>query len=269
VELTNDFRVDVPIEQAWQVLTDVERIAPCMPGAQLTGVEGDGYLGTVKVKVGPITAQYKGKAVFQEKDDTAHRAVIKAEGRETRGQGNANAVITAVLREDGGGTAVSVSTDLTITGKAAQFGRGVLADVSSKLLQQFVKCLEADVLSSNQPATAEQTADADADASSAPQAAATAPEPAGPVEAAAAAATAVAPAVGGPTEAPAAPTTSTPAAPAQAASPARPSAPAAPAAAAEAAPINLIGTVAGPVAKRAAPFALVLLLGILIGRRLR
>src|SRR5690242_19259140 len=137
-----------------------------MPGAQLTGVEGDDYLGTVKVKVGPITAQYKGKAVFQEKDEAAHRAVIKAEGRETRGQGNANAVITAVLREDGDGTAVSVSTDLTITGKAAQFGRGVLADVSSKLLQQFVKCLEADVLRAEPPAAEAPPAEAEASSAS-------------------------------------------------------------------------------------------------------
>lgn len=261
MELTNDFRVDVPIEQAWQVLTDVERIAPCMPGAQLTGVEGDDYLGTVKVKVGPITAQYKGKATFQEKDETAHRAVIKAEGRETRGQGNANAVITAVLREDGGGTAVSVSTDLTITGKAAQFGRGVLADVSSKLLQQFVKCLEADVLRSDSPAAEAQSAEADTStAAQAQQSPSTSAEPAGPVEAAAAAATAApaSPAPAAAAAATAAPAASTP-----------PSLPTAPAATSDAVPINLIGTVAGPVAKRAAPLVLVLLLGVLLGRRLR
>jgi carbon monoxide dehydrogenase subunit G len=263
VELTNDFRVDVPIDQAWAVLTDVERIAPCMPGAQLTGVEGDDYLGTVKVKVGPITAQYKGKAIFQEKDEAAHRAVIKAEGRETRGQGNANAVITAVLREDGGGTAVSVSTDLTITGKAAQFGRGVLADVSSKLLQQFVKCLEADVLSEHARAADASAADAPAAvASSAAPAASAAPaEPAGPVEAAAVAATVGAPAA--PVPAAASATAATSAAPPP--STPRPAAAAGP----DAEPINLIGTVAGPVAKRAAPLLLVLLLGILIGRRLR
>jgi carbon monoxide dehydrogenase subunit G len=260
VELTNDFRVDVPIDQAWAVLTDVERIAPCMPGAQLTGVEGDDYLGTVKVKVGPITAQYKGKAVFQEKDEAAHRAVIKAEGRETRGQGNANAVITAVLREDGGGTAVSVSTDLTITGKAAQFGRGVLADVSSKLLQQFVKCLEADVLSANAPA-ADAGAAADASSAAASSVPAAPAEPAGPVEAAAVAATVGAPAAPTQSAAVTTPATSTTPPP----STPRPAAAAGP----DAEPINLIGTVAGPVAKRAAPLLLVLLVGILIGRRLR
>jgi carbon monoxide dehydrogenase subunit G len=146
VELTNEFRVPVPVEQAWAVLTDVERIAPCMPGADLQEIEGDEYRGVVKVKVGPITAQYKGKASFQEKDDSAHRAVLKAEGRDTRGQGNANATITAVLQPDGDGTAVSITTDLHLTGKVAQFGRGVLADVSGKLISQFVDCLHADVL---------------------------------------------------------------------------------------------------------------------------
>ena len=146
MELTNDFEVAVPVDQAWSVLTDIEQIAPCMPGAQLQEVEGDEYRGTVKVKVGPITAQYKGKATFQEKDDENHVAVLKADGRDTRGQGNANAVITARLEEAGDGTKVSVHTDLTVTGKVAQFGRGVMADVSAKLLDQFVENLETTVL---------------------------------------------------------------------------------------------------------------------------
>jgi len=148
MELTNDFRVDVPPSTAWTVLTDVERIAPCMPGAQLQEIEGDEYRGVVKVKVGPITAQYKGKATFQELDEAGHRAVLRAEGRDTRGQGNASATITATLQPDGEGTHVTVQTDLTITGKVAQFGRGVMADVSAKLLDQFVQCLESTVLSS-------------------------------------------------------------------------------------------------------------------------
>ena len=97
MELTNDFRVGVPVERAWAVLTDVELIAPCMPGAQLQEVEGDEYRGIVKVKVGPITAQYKGAARFVERDEAAHKAVLRAEGRDTRGQGNANATITATL----------------------------------------------------------------------------------------------------------------------------------------------------------------------------
>src|SRR4051794_30995104 len=147
MELTNEFTVDAPIEQAWSVLTDLERIAPCMPGAQLTEVEGDEYRGNVKIKVGPITAQYKGVATFLSKDDSAHTAVLKAEGRDTRGQGNASATITATLTPAGAGTKVVVGTDLTITGKVAQMGRGVLADVSGKLLDQFVQSLETDVLS--------------------------------------------------------------------------------------------------------------------------
>ena len=152
MELTNEFRVDVPVDQAWDVLTDVERIAPCMPGAQLQEVAGEEYRGIVKVKVGPITAQYKGAARFLEKDDAGKKAVLKAEGRDTRGQGNANATITATLEADGEGTAVKVVTDLTVTGKVAQFGRGVLADVSSKLLTQFVDCLHDDLLSNSGPA---------------------------------------------------------------------------------------------------------------------
>jgi carbon monoxide dehydrogenase subunit G len=147
MELTNEFRVNVPVGDAWVVLTDVERIAPCMPGADLQEVEGDEYRGVVKVKVGPITAQYKGAARFIEKDEAGHKAVLKAEGRDTRGAGNASATITATLSEVDGGTLVKVDTDLTVSGKVAQFGRGVLADVSAKLLNQFVDCLEADVLS--------------------------------------------------------------------------------------------------------------------------
>jgi len=146
MELTNDFTVDVPVDEAWAVLTDLERIAPCMPGAQLQSVEGDEYRGVVKVKVGPVTAEYKGKASFVERDETAHRAVLRAEGRETRGQGNASATITAQLEPAGTSTRVSVTTDLAISGRVAQFGRGVLADVSGKLLGQFVDSLEATVL---------------------------------------------------------------------------------------------------------------------------
>ena len=120
--------------RAWQVLTDLERIAPCMPGAQLQEVEGDEYRGIVKVKVGPITAQYKGVARIVAVTARRRRLVLRAEGRETRGQGNANALITANLGADGDGTDVTINTDLTVTGKVAQFGRGVLADVSAKLL---------------------------------------------------------------------------------------------------------------------------------------
>jgi uncharacterized protein len=141
MELTNEFRVAAPVDTVWQALTDVERIAPCMPGAELQSVEGDEYKGVVKVKVGPITAQYKGAARFASRDDATHQAVLEAEGRETRGQGNASATITAQLTPDGDGTSVSVATDLKVSGRVAQFGRGVLADVSGKLIDQFADCL--------------------------------------------------------------------------------------------------------------------------------
>lgn len=151
MELSNEFVVAVGVDEAWKLLTDVERIAPCMPGAELQEVDGDDYKGIVKVKVGPITAQYKGKASFIERDDTAHKAVLRAEGRDVRGQGNANATITATLFPEGDGTKVSVVTDLAITGRAAQFGRGVMVDVSTKLMNQFVRCLEMNVLSGVAP----------------------------------------------------------------------------------------------------------------------
>jgi carbon monoxide dehydrogenase subunit G len=150
MELVNDFTVNVPVDEAWVTLTDVERIAPCLPGAQLQEVEGDVYRGVVKVKVGPILAQFKGQATFVERDEEQHKAVLKAEGRDTGGKGNASALITAQLVPQGAdATKVTVSTDLTITGKVAQFGRGALADVSTKLLGQFVEQLEATVL--NEP----------------------------------------------------------------------------------------------------------------------
>jgi hypothetical protein len=146
MDLTNEFEVAVGVERAWAVLTDLERLAPCLPGAQLKEVEGDEYRGAVKIKVGPITTSYDGAIRFLERDEPAHRMVLKAEGRETRGQGNVAAVITATMSPSGEGTSVVVATDLTISGKVAQFGRGVLADVSAKLLDQFVANLESTVL---------------------------------------------------------------------------------------------------------------------------
>jgi carbon monoxide dehydrogenase subunit G len=168
MKIEDEFRVDVPIEEAWRVLLDVERIAPCMPGAQLQEIEGDEYRGVVKVKVGPITAQYKGAARIVEADEAARRIVLKGEGRDTRGQGNASATVTVLLVADGSGTQVSVDTDLNVTGKVAQFGRGVMADVSSKLLGQFVACLESNVLAGDgagtEPGSAAAPAVADAEA---------------------------------------------------------------------------------------------------------
>ena len=146
MELHNEFRVAVPAAKAWEVLTDVERVAPCLPGATLLSVDGDDFTGAVKVKVGPITVSYKGIASFQEKDAAAQRVVLKAEGKETRGNGTAAALVTAQLKDEGDSTLVAITTDLAISGKAAQFGRGVLADVSGNLIAQFAKSLEAELL---------------------------------------------------------------------------------------------------------------------------
>ncbi|WP_329549130.1 SRPBCC domain-containing protein [Streptomyces sp. NBC_01356] len=150
MDFTNEFRVNLPADQAWVLLTDVERIAPCMPGAQLTGVDGDAYNGLVKVKVGPMTVQYKGVVSFEEKDDAGRTAVLHARGRDTRGQGNADARVTARLTPDGDGTRVAVDTRLTITGKIAQFGKGMIEEVSGKLLTQFVDNLEGQLAAEKQ-----------------------------------------------------------------------------------------------------------------------
>ena len=138
MDLRHEFEVGGPIAEAWNILTDLERIAPCLPGAQLTEVEGDVYRGQVKVKVGPILAQFKGQASFVSRDDASYTATLKGEGRDTGGKGNASALITANLQSvDATRTKCVVTTDLTISGKVAQFGRGALADVSDKLLAQF------------------------------------------------------------------------------------------------------------------------------------
>lgn len=143
MELENEFVVNRAIDQAWAILTDLERIAPCLPGAQLQEIEGDVYRGVVKVKVGPIGAALKGEASFVEKDDPNHRAVLKGEGRDTKGNGNASALITATLKQLSP-TSVTcvVHTNLNMTGKVAQFGRGALADISGKLMQQFARNLD-------------------------------------------------------------------------------------------------------------------------------
>ena len=144
MDLHHEFTVPVPAADASRILTNLERLAPCLPGAQLTEVEGEIYRGQVKVKVGPIVAQFKGQASFVSRDDTNYTASLKAEGRDTGGKGNAAATITARLESTGTSSAkCTVDTDLNITGKVAQFGRGALADVSDKLLLQFVDNLNA------------------------------------------------------------------------------------------------------------------------------
>ncbi|MDT4932276.1 MAG: hypothetical protein QOK11_168 [Pseudonocardiales bacterium] len=159
MQLEHTFTVPVGIDEAWRVLLDIEQVAPCMPGASLDSVDGDDFTGTVKVKLGPISLTYKGKASFIEKDAAAHRAVIDARGRDARGNGTATAKVTATLTEEGSSTKVDVTTDLDITGKPAQFGRGVMVDVGNKLIGQFADCLagtlagtQAGTLAGSEPA---------------------------------------------------------------------------------------------------------------------
>ncbi|GGM15420.1 SRPBCC family protein [Dactylosporangium sucinum] len=159
--LTNEFVVPRPIDETWAVLTDIERIAPCMPGAQLTEVRGDEYHGKVKVKVGPMTAAFSGTAVFKEQDAAAHRAVIEAKGRDASGKGRASALVTAMLVDEGAATRVQVETDLSIAGPLAQMGRSTIGDISTRLLTQFVENLEksmADAPASTSVATPASTA---------------------------------------------------------------------------------------------------------------
>ncbi|MGV0716297.1 SRPBCC family protein [Mycolicibacterium sp. XJ662] len=161
MELNNEFRVAVPAAKTWEFLTDVERVAPCLPGATLLSIDGDEFTGKVKVKVGPITVSYQGEAAFVEKDAAAQRMVLKANGKETRGNGNVAAVVTAQLKNEGSGTqpatTVLINTDLTISGKAAQFGRGVLADVAGHLIAQFANSLETELLGGAAPVAAAES----------------------------------------------------------------------------------------------------------------
>src|SRR6476659_831609 len=175
-KLLNEFTVNRPIDEAWKIRTDVERIAPCMPGATLEEIEGDVFRGVVKVKLGAISTAFKGQASFVERDDDSHRAVLKGEGRDTTGKGNASALITARLEPvTDASTKCNVETDLHITGKVAQFGRGIMGDVSKKLMNQFATNLNTML---DQPAptngAAGNGASTAADTSTAPAAADTA-----------------------------------------------------------------------------------------------
>jgi len=147
MKLNNEFTVDVPVEDVWNVLLDLERITPCLPGASLTEETGEReYDGAMKVKLGPVTQQYKGTVKIQEADESAHRAVLRADGKDARGQGTASATIVSTLHDEGDGTRVSVETDMQITGRAAQFGQGIQQQVSEKLLGRFAECLEEEIV---------------------------------------------------------------------------------------------------------------------------
>ncbi|GGM13728.1 SRPBCC family protein [Dactylosporangium sucinum] len=178
--LEHSFTVPVPVDQAWAVLLDIERIAPCMPGATLTGHDDEEgtFTGTVKVKLGPVSLTFKGSGRFVERDEAAHRVQLTASGADARGGGTAAARVTASLHEEGDDTRVEVKTDLDVTGKAAQFGRGLIGDVSGKLIGQFADCLAGKLAAGTEPAPA---AAAPAAAAPAATAAAAAAEASGPV----------------------------------------------------------------------------------------
>ena len=146
MKINNEFTVSAPIQQAWDTMLNLERIAPCLPGAAIQEEKDEGeYDGTMKVKIGPITANYKGTVKFEEVDEGNHRAVLQATGRDARGQGTASATIVSTLQEEDDGTKVSVETDMKLTGRAAQFGRGIAQDVATKMLDQFASCLEEEI----------------------------------------------------------------------------------------------------------------------------
>ena len=153
MDLRHEFTVPASIDQTWSAFNDIESVAVCFPGAKVTAVEGDTFTGTVKVKLGPIALIYNGTGTFVEKDESAHRMVIDAKGKDKRGNGTAGAHVTATMTEQGTSTHVEVLTDLNITGKPAQFGRGVMEDVSNKLLGQFTACLEQKVGASSSDTT--------------------------------------------------------------------------------------------------------------------
>ncbi|WP_431961851.1 SRPBCC family protein [Actinacidiphila sp. bgisy160] len=158
MELHHEFGVPVPVADAWRALLDIERVAPCMPGATVEEYDGETVKGTVKVKVGPVTVTYRGTAVFEERDGTAHRVVLAARGKEVRGQGTARATVTGTLTEKDGATVVSVTTDLAVTGRPAQFGRGVMAEVGDRIIGQFADCLASRLAAPQPAAGSEDTA---------------------------------------------------------------------------------------------------------------
>lgn len=143
MELNNEFVVAAPIDNVWNLLNDVERIAPCIPGFQLQEIEGNQYRGLMKVRVGAVVTEYRSTVEFVEQDTSAYRTVMRGSGRETKGQGSVDATITSTLSAEGDRTRTTIVASLNVTGRVAQFGRGILADVSKKLVSQFVQCLES------------------------------------------------------------------------------------------------------------------------------
>ena len=240
MELEHLFTVPASVEETWAAFNDPAQVAPCFPGATLLSVDGDEFTGSAKIKLGPIALQYNGVGRYVERDESAHRAVIEAKGKDKRGNGTANATVTAQMSPDAEGTAVHVTTDLAVTGKPAQFGRGVMQDVSDKLLGQFVTCLQA-TLGEAAPVSALDVQPA---------------QPAQPALAQPARPAQPAPPVGGAARPPGAPAY-------------RPAVHAAPAADVE---LNLLGTIGRVLLTRYAARALgplALVVGYLLGRRSR
>jgi carbon monoxide dehydrogenase subunit G len=178
MEFTNEFTIPVGVDEAFEVLTDLERVAPCMPGATLEEVDGDTYSGRVKVKVGPMTLTYSGTAELTESDPQAHTARIEAAGREKRGAGTASADVRANLQDKGDETLVTVTTDINVTGKPAQFGRGVMGDVGAKIIDRFADNLRDMLSGEEEEPEAAATPEPTAPAAAAPASAAPAAEPA-------------------------------------------------------------------------------------------
>ena len=161
MKIDYEFAVRVPVDQAWSRRLDLETIAPCLPGAALQEEGEDGeYAGTMRVEIGPIAVSYKGTVKFEETDEADHRAVLRATGREARGQGTASATIVSTLREEGDGTRVNVETDLMLTGRVAQFGRGLAQDVAKRMLDRFATCLEQEISGAAEPVPENVAADA-------------------------------------------------------------------------------------------------------------
>lgn len=231
MELQHHFTVPVPVEVAWSALLDPERIAPCMPGATLTKAEGNEFAGSVKVKLGPISLLYKGSGSFTQIDAEARRVVVEASGKDTKGNGTASATVTATLTSQDGGTSVTVDTDLKITGKPAQFGRGLISEVGGKLINQFADCLAQRLAESeaDNPGTGAAESVEAADDTAARESATGA----------------------------------------SAASGAEPAVPARPAPEPEPEPIDLLGTAGSPVLKRLVPVLVVLVLGGILFRARR
>jgi carbon monoxide dehydrogenase subunit G len=249
MRLEHTFLVPLPPEQAWPLLLDVERIAPCLPGTVVEGVEGDTVTGRVRVKVGPIQVSYRGTGRFTERDEQARRAVIEASGKEMRGAGTAAATVTTTLTEDGPGTRVSVVTELTVTGRPAQFGRGVLSEVADRLIARFADALAGQLAGEPGPQPGEGT------------------EPAEPAEPAGETGpgeppTRELPVLEAPPAVTGAPVS---AAPPVAAPPVRTNPQPRP----EPEPIDLLAAAGAPLARRLAPLAVGLLLLLLVVRRLR